>query len=186
MGVPISCSTPPPRSCCSSHPAAGEFPSGGFGGVEPAQGIPIAMGCNPHGQLNARFGGHGPSSLRSPPAPLLPSEEFYSGKEKKKTQHRLQTALMTQRFCWPRFLRRLPGEARGLPNLIPSHGNPAHPAAPASLPLVFPLLFWNYGWGVPDVRVGRLAEGWAGGWGGMRVGESWGVSSCCWKTPRGG
>lgn len=160
-GVPISCS--PPRSLCSSHAAAGEFPgqlpplSKPSRGLEPAQGIPIANGTHPHPQISVP--GRSPSLL--PPSQLCSSPVRNFPWERK--IHRLRTALMTQRFCWPRFLCRLPGEARGRPNLIPSHGNPAQPPAPASLPLVFPPLFCKEGGWVLDVRNG-FAQGL--GWGG--------------------
>lgn len=112
-------------------------------GVGTCPGNSHGNGMHPHAQIGVALRGHGPSLPPPLPALLLPGEEFSLGK----IIHRLRTALMTQRFCWPRFLRRLPGEARGRPNLIPSHGNPAQPPAPASLPSVFPPLFWKGGLG---------------------------------------
>lgn len=119
-------------------------------GVGTCPGNSHRNGVHPHPQISVPFGGHSPSLLPTSQLCSSPLRNFSWEKI-----HRLRTALMTQRFCWPRFLCRLPGEARGRPNLIPSHGNPAQPPAPASLPLVFPPLFWKGG-------VGSLMSGMGG------------------------
>jgi len=141
-GIPWAGVPPPPPNP----------PFGGGGGHLPRDSH--CNGVHPHQHLNPSLVGHSPSSL-PPPAPLLPGEEFYSGKKK--------TPPPANRTHDSTFLLALvsPSLARGSP--WPPQPHPlAWKSGSSASSILSPSGFSSFIWGgeevwVLDVRAGRFA-----------------------------
>lgn len=141
--------SPPPR-----------YPKPPSRGLEPAQGIPTAMGT----QIRVPFGdwGHSPSLLPPPlPTLLLPGEEFSLGKKKKIPPPANRTHDST--FLLAPVPLSLARGSPWPPQPHPLTWKSGSAASSSFSPLLgFSSFILEVGGWVLGVRDGRFTEGWAG------------------------